>query len=202
MKKSELSSSGRGALPPMAFVLAILLFGVHGGCIKAPDVVIVDRYTALEVQASGNYGPLEDELVDEGISYGPQPYTSADMVQGEGLQGDEPEGISGAYRGMLSRADTLDSLRRRMCVGEAQDGLVVQRAESCRGRVDERDVASLLERENRDRRQVWRFIKEQRAKASQEDIRSAWRVNYLKNLPCEIAVQDLAGNWGVKECSE
>jgi len=170
------------------------------GCIKAPDVVIVDRYTALEVQASGNYAPLEDELQEQGLRVGPEGYTS-DQLATPG-SGTDDGNLGEAYRGVLSRADRMDSLRRRQCVGESMDGLLIQRDETCRGRIDEQDVANLLERENRNRRQVWHFMEEQNPDASMTHIQSAWRVEYLKTLPCESAIQKANNEWGRVECAE
>ena len=180
--------------------LIALLISPAVGCIKAPDVIIVDRYTALEVQASGNYAPLEDELQDEGLALEPENYTSDQIAPS--ADEEENSSLGEVYRGVISRTDRIDALRRRKCVGESIEGLLVQLEEDCKGRVDEQDIANLLERENRNRRQVWHFIEEQNPDAPPEDIRQAWRVDYLKTLPCGSPVQQSETNWGIRECDE
>ena len=50
------------------------------GCISAPDVIIVDRQTALEQQANGRFPSLQEELDHAAITSDPVPFTRAGLA--------------------------------------------------------------------------------------------------------------------------
>ena len=55
--------------------IVMLLALAASGCIKAPDVIIVDRQTALEQQANGRFPSLQEQLDQAAITAEPVPFT-------------------------------------------------------------------------------------------------------------------------------
>ena len=175
----------------------VALAALAAGCIRAPAVVIVDRKTALEQQASGSFRGLEEELEQAGLAPRPAPLTAAQLgtagVGREGLEaGEEDDDGSDALR--------ADALLVKRCLGEALDGELVLTIEPCTGTVDVPLVGQLIERVNRERRQLWRWLAGQAPGKTDEQIRAAWREVHLAGLPCGGQYQVAGGAWEVKRC--
>jgi hypothetical protein len=173
--------------------IAILFVGPTG-CFKPPEIVMVDRATALEQQASGSFDELELKLDRAAIEPRPVPLTP-DQLQALGIRAaplvDESE---------LTDADRLDGLLVQHCVGEGKDGLVVDTRDSCRGGADPEEVQALLERINGARRQLWRWMHDQRTDVPEADLRHAWRDNHVRNVVCGGWLEDGNGKWQPKTC--
>jgi hypothetical protein len=171
-----------------------LLVLCFGGCIKAPDVVIVDRKTALEQQAAGSFRGLEEDLEQAGLLPRPTPVTAAEL-EASGVRvrpdvdevGGQPDAIA---------ADTLLISR---CIGEARDGTLVLTIDRCTGAIDVPDVNRLLERINRSRRQLWVWMA-QRQKKPEAQVQATWREVHVAGLVCGGQLQTAAGGWETKKC--
>jgi hypothetical protein len=172
--------------------LALILFV---GCVKAPDLVIVDRKTALEQQAAGSFRGLEDELERAGIVPGPVPLTGAQLetagVRPE-AEADDAEGLPDALR--------ADGLLVQRCIGEAKDGLFALTIDRCTGTIDVARVNRLIERVNRQRRQVWRWLAQRHPERSPDEIQRAWRKTHVEGVVCGGQMQTADGAWEVKAC--
>jgi hypothetical protein len=178
----------------MRFLLLVALLG----CVKAPDVIIVDRKTALEQQASGSFRGLEEELEQAGLSPRPAPLTGAQLAAAGVARGspvDEAGDASGLPDGV--RADTLLVQR---CIGEGADGLLVLTVERCTGTIDVPQVQRLIERVNRQRRQLWAWLGKREPRKRAEEIVAAWREVHLAGVVCGGQVQKPDGTWEVKRC--
>ena len=167
------------------------------GCIRAPAVVIVDRRTAVEQQASGSFRGLEDELEQAGLTPRPASLTAAQLgaagVRREGLEAsDQDDDDNDAVRS--------DALLVKRCVGEALDGTLVLTIEPCTGTIDVPQVGRLVERVNRERRQLWRWLAGRAHGKSADEVRAAWRETHLVGLVCGGQVQIAGGAWEVKRC--
>ena len=179
------------------------------GCISAPAVVIVDRRTALEQQASGSFRGLEEELEQAGLTPRPAPLTPAQLgasgVRREGLEAtDSDDETSDAVR--------TDALLIKRCLGEALDGTLVLTLDPCTGTLDVPSVDRLVERVNRNRRQLWRWLaaqtrgqargqeRDQAREKSDDEVRAAWRQIHLAGLVCGGAYQVAGGAWEIKKC--
>ena len=176
-----------------AFVLVLLV-----GCVKAPDVVIVDRKTALEQQASGSFRGLEEDLEQAGLSPRPAPFTGAQLEAAGVRQGtpiDEPGDAVGLPDGL--RADTLLVQR---CLGEASDGTLVLTVDRCTGTIDVPQVNRLIERVNRSRRQLWTWMGKREPRKTAAEIQATWREVHLTGVICGGQVQRSDGTWEVKRC--
>jgi hypothetical protein len=171
---------------------AALLLCAH--CVSAPEIVMVDRATALEQQASGSFEELERRLDRAGIEPRPVPLTPEEL---------EALGIRPAPlvdESELTDADRLDGLLAQHCLGEGKDGLIADTHEACRGAADLEESAALLERANRARRQLWQWMHDQRPDVSEDRLRSAWREQHLQNVVCGAWVEGNDGNWQGKSC--
>lgn len=194
-------TAGRAArLVPAALALA--------GCISAPAVVIVDRRTALEQQASGSFRGLEEELEQAGLAPRPAPLTPAQLgasgVRRGGLEADSDDESSDAVRS--------DALLIKRCLGEALDGTLVLTLDPCTGTLDVPSVDRLVERVNRNRRQLWRWLaaqtrgqgrdkgRDRGRETSDDEVRAAWRKVHLAGLVCGGAYQVTGGAWEIKKC--
>jgi hypothetical protein len=163
------------------------------GCVKG-ELSMVDRATALEQQAGGSFDELEQKLDRAGIEPRPVPFTP-EQLEALGIR---PTPLVDSSK--LTDADRLDALLVQHCLGEGKDGLVVDTHESCRGAADAQEAQTLLDRVNRARRQLWKWMHEQRSTASVDDLRSAWREAHLRNVVCGGWVEDGAGKWQEKTC--
>ena len=175
-------------LAVVAIVLAIT------GCFKPPEVVMVDRATALEQQAAGSFDELELKLDRAAIEPRPVPLTP-EQLEALGIRPaplvDESD---------LTDADRLDGLLAQHCVGEGKDGLVADTREACRGGADADEVQTLLERVNRARRQLWRWMHEQRSDVPEAELQRGWRDNHLRNVVCGGWIEGSDGTWQGKSC--
>lgn len=179
------------------------------GCITAPAVVIVDRRTALEQQASGSFRGLEEELEQAGLVPRPAPLTPAQLgasgVRREGLEATDSDDETGD-------AVRTDALLIKRCLGEALDGTLVLTLDPCTGTLDVPSVDRLVERVNRNRRQLWRWLaaqtrgrgrdqgRDQTREKPDDEIRAAWRQIHLAGLVCGGAYQVAGGAWEIKKC--
>ena len=181
--------------PARALVLssASLLVGASG-CFKPPDVVMVDRATALEQQASGSFDDLERKLDRAGIEPQPVPLTPEQLE----VLGIRPAPL--VDQSELTSADRLDGLLAQRCVGEGKDALLVDTHDACKGAADLDEVTTLVERGNRARRQLWHWMHEQRPALSESDAQRAWHDAHQKNIVCDGWVQAADGKWGAKSC--
>jgi hypothetical protein len=164
------------------------------GCFKAPEFVMVDRATALEQQAAGSFDELEQQLDRAGIEPRPVPLTP-EQLEALGIR---PAPLVDSTE--LTDADRLDGLLVQHCVGEGKDGLIVDTRDACRGGADSQEVETLVERVNGARRQLWRWMHEQRPNVSVDDLRRAWRETHVRNVVCSGWIEGADGKWQEKPC--
>jgi hypothetical protein len=175
----------------LAFALALPCLPA---CLKPPEIVMVDRATALEQQASGSFDDLERKLDRAAIEPRPVPLTPEQL---EAL-GVRPAPL--VDESDLTDADRLDGLLAQHCAGEGKDGLVVDTHDTCRGAADPQDERALLERVNGARRQLWRWMHEQRADVPESELQRAWRETHVLNVVCDGWVEGSDGKWQAKSC--
>lgn len=177
--------------------LALISATATAACVSAPSVVIVDRKTALEQQASGSFKSLEEELEQEGAQPRPTPLTSAQLaaagVQGDAAPDDQELELGGD-------ATRTDALLVQKCIGEAIDGLLALTLEQCTGTLDVPLVNRMIERVNRERRQRWKWIGERSPGKRPEEVRDAWRAVHLTGVVCGGQLQLASGAWEIKRC--
>jgi hypothetical protein len=187
----------RSALPVRAAAAQLALATLAAGCIRAPAVVIVDRKTALEQQASGSFRGLEEELEQAGLVPRPAPLTAAQLgaagVRREGLEATDQDDDG-------NDAGRTDTLLLKRCLGEALDGTLVLTIDPCTGTVDVPQVGRMIERVNRERRQLWRWLAGQAPGKTADEVRTAWRETHLAGLVCGGQVQVAGGAWEIKKC--
>ena len=170
----------------------LLLCLLLGACVRAPNVVIVDRATALEMEAAGKYPRLDRELESAAVGGRPAPLSRDDLVK------------AGQPRPPLDESETTDAERVDellviACLGEASDGGLVETQKTCAIK-NIPHMGTLLERANRDRAQVWEWLRTQRPARSMAEVRRAWREVHLRGLPCGAQVQRADGGWEKKKC--
>ena len=172
------------------------------GCIRAPDVVIVDRRTALEEQIAGRHPLLVDELGQAATRPGPQPYTSANL-SGAGWRNEQGADsvLDEAYRDLESDAERVDRWLVARCVGEARSGLLAPTPRQCSSQVDGEQVNRILERLNLARRQVWLYLSRSQSDRDADAVRVAWRRAHLRGVVCGAPIQRDDGEWEVKTCT-
>ncbi len=181
-----------------ALALAALTLALPA-CIRAPDVVVVDRTTALEEQAAGRYATLERELVQAGVSPRPQPYTRGQLDKAGWTTPRERDAVAQLTEAALRHRARIDALLVRRCIGEASTGTLQLTRDACQGAIDVAAVSRLIERANRDRRQVWLYL----ARATRRPVakaQSAWRARHLEQVVCGGWVQDAKGRWAARKC--
>lgn len=163
-------------------------------CVRPPQIVVVDRATALEQQASASFPELEKKLAQHSVSAQPVPLTPAQLdALGQGA----PPIVDDQD---TTDAERLDDLLERHCVGEGNDGLLVETKMACSGGVDADDLVKLVDRTNRARVQLWAWMHEHEPSASLEDVRTRWRAKHAPGVTCGAWVQDDAGKWSEKKC--
>jgi uncharacterized protein DUF1318 len=173
-------------------LLAAALAGL-GACVNT-EVVMTDRATALEQQAAGSFDDLELKLDRYAIEPRPVPLTP-DQLEALGIR---PKSL--VDESDLTDADRLDDLLAQHCLGEAKDGLVADTHDTCKGAADADEARTLLERVNRARRQLWRWMHEQRPDVPEADLQKSWRDNHLRNVVCGGWVEGADGKWQAKGC--
>ncbi len=109
-----------------SLLLVLALAGMQA-CFKPPEIVMVDRATALEQQASGSFDNLEAKLDRAAIEPRPVPLTPQQL---EAL-GYRPAPL--VDESDLTDADRLDAFLARHCVGEGKDGSLVDTRDACKG---------------------------------------------------------------------
>ena len=169
--------------------LALLL-----GCIKAPEIVVVDRATALEQQAGGSFADVEGKLARAAVALGPAPLTKEDLD----ALGVEPAPLGGGAG--PTDADRVDALLRQRCLGEGRDGLLVDTAGDCLGAADRAVVVALVGRTNHARAQLWRWMAAQRPDAPRDALRRTWHEAHARGVVCGGWVQRDDGRWEAKTC--
>ncbi len=171
-------------------VLALLMTG----CIKAPEIVLVDRATALEQQAGGSFVELERKLMRAGAAAQPVPLTP-DQLEALGIR---PPPLVDATE--LTDADRADSLLKQHCIGEAKDGTLADTHDSCKGTFDRVAAVALMDKINRARLQLWKWMQARRPEATSEQVRAQWRKIHLRGVVCGGWLQRDDGEWEPKKC--
>ena len=169
-------------------------------CISAPDLVMLDRKTVLEEQASGELLPLANALRETAIVPKGVPFTRGQLEEaGVDLGHDALGQLIQLQQLPLSELDYLDNLLVRRCIGEARSGLLVETPETCSGDQTDRTSAA-IQRVNRSRKQLWRYLYERKPTERQETIRRLWRQRHLVTVVCGGQIQDDEGRWSIKAC--
>lgn len=172
------------------------------GCIRAPDVVLVDRRTALEAEAAGRFEAIEEGLERSATDPRPAPLTRATLEKAGWRPSVEYDAILAMTRQEPDAQGRVDALLQRGCIGEALDGTLRSLPKRCAGAVDPAEVGRLVERENRNRRQVWAWLARTRKDADAEALRTRWRQTHLERVVCGGLVEQQQGVWGPKTCSD
>jgi Protein of unknown function (DUF1318) len=178
----------------MRLTLALIGCFAWLGCFKAPEIVVVDRATALEEQAAGSFDELERKLARAGIAPRPVPFTPEEL---EALGIHEADLVNNTE---MTDADRLDRSLVQRCVGESNDGLLIETPSACRGAMDAETTRRLIERTNAARGQLWRWMQEQRPGTNPEDIRRSWQLAHARGLVCGGWMQLPQGSWEAKKC--
>jgi hypothetical protein len=176
------------ALSPFA-PAAIVALAASIGCVKLPEVVMVDRATALEQQASGSFDDVEQRLNRSAVEPRPVPLTPAQL---------EALGIASTPRPAgadATDADIVDGLLVQHCIGEGSDGLLADTRDQCRGAADGEEVLVTIERVNRARRQLWRWMHEQRAGSDVAALQKGWHEAHLRDVVCGGWTETNDGKW-------
>ena len=173
---------------------AIAFAFVFAGCIRAPEIVLVDRATALEQQASGSFPELEKKLARAGLQPRPVPLTPQQLD----ALGMPPPALFNHTE--LTDADRVDELLAHHCLGESTDGTLADTHEACRGAADHEQALTLADRVNTARQQLWRWMKEKKRGVTLDEARGAWRRQHLLGLPCGAWLQRDDGAWEAKKC--
>jgi hypothetical protein len=164
------------------------------GCIRAPEIVLVDRATALEQQAAGSFDELERKLTRSGIAPRPVPLTPDELealgVKSAPLVDSKDE----------SDADRIDELLQQRCIGEAKDGTLADTHDACRGATDHADAIALIDRVNHARAQLWRWMHDRKPGSSIEELRRAWQKTHARGVTCGGWSQRDDGTWEDKKC--
>ena len=184
----------------------MVLLGLTGwfmGCISAPDVVLVEEKTALEKQAAGELRSAERSLQDTVLTGRPDPYTRSQMEgRGSDLQESSLGEIVQLYTAAKGDGEKLDGYLLIRCVGEAENGLVVVTSDACQEDVDPNEIAGIVERTNRARRQIWGDgMKRLRPESSEAELRKAWRKRHLQAVICGAWIE-MDGQWQERRCDD
>ena len=159
-------------------LLLLAALAASVGCVRAPEIVLVDRGTALEQQAGGSFEDLERKLSRKSIEARPVPLTPKQFEE----LGIRPLPLVDATE--LTDADLVDDLLVQHCIGEGRDGLLVDTHAACLGAADRSEALELIERVNQARLQLWRWMHEQRKEASVDDLRRTWRAVHARGVVC------------------
>ncbi|HEX8789400.1 MAG TPA: DUF1318 domain-containing protein [Polyangiaceae bacterium] len=175
---------------------AVVVFSALGSmaCIKPPDIVMVDRGTALEQQASGSFDEVERRLERAAVEPKPVPMTP-EQLEALGIRP-----VASADAGQLTEADRVDALLVQHCIGEAMDGLLVPTPDACRGAANADETARAVERVNLARHQLWLWMHAQRTDVPTNDLRRAWRTLHVDGAACGSWIQGDDGQWRAKGC--
>jgi hypothetical protein len=164
------------------------------GCFKAPGIVVVDRATALEQQAGGSFEEVERGLAKRAVEPRPVPLTP-DQLEALGLK---PTPI--VDHTDQTEADRVDALLRQRCLGEGKEGLLVDTHDDCIGASDRGDAIALVDRTNRARLQLFRWMHAASPGKPPETLRREWRELHARGVVCRGWVQRDDDNWEPKKC--
>ncbi len=179
------------------FLPAVLLVG----CIRAPDVVMVDRQTMLEEQLTGELQPLDNTLRELALVPTAVDFTRGQLeAAGVDLGDDTLTQVTRVHAVILSEMELLDELLVRRCVGEATSGLLEETPATCSGRHNAQRTSASVQRVNRARRQLWQHLHEKDPAAPPDEVRRRWRVKHLDAVVCGAQVQRDDGGWEVRGC--
>jgi hypothetical protein len=162
------------------------------GCIRAPEIVVIDRATALEREAAGSFPHLDLELQKAGTTPRPAVLTR-EQLEAAGHPRPVIEELT------PSDAERVDALLRSRCIGEALDGTLLETRDRCAVK-EVPHLASLVERVNRDRLQIWEWLRAARPERTMQEVRRAWREVHLRAVICGGQVQCSNGEWEPKKC--
>jgi uncharacterized protein YdbL (DUF1318 family) len=163
-------------------------------CVNTGEIVVKDRATALEDQASGSFDELERRLDRAAIEPRPVPLTP------EQLQALGARPASLVDESDLTDADRIDGLLAQHCVGEGKEGLLVDTHDACKGAADPEEAARLIDRINRARKQLWHWMHDQRADVTEADLQRAWHQRHMQGVVCGGWVEGDDGKWQAKAC--
>jgi uncharacterized protein YdbL (DUF1318 family) len=164
-------------------------------CIRAPEITTVDRATALEQQAGASFPETEQKLA-----------RASAVPQAVRLTPDQLDTLGAQASPVVDEhdqtdAELVDDLLERHCVGEGNDGLLAETKDACHGGVADHDeLVKLVDRANRARAQVWRWMQEQQPNVSEVEVRKRWRAKHAEGVTCGAWMQDDAGKWSAKTC--
>ena len=178
----------------MIRLFACLILVAPLGCIRAPEIVLVDRATALEQQAAGSFAELEKKLARATLAPRPVPLTPEQL---EALGIPTPTLVDATEH---TDAVRVDDLLKQHCVGEAKDGTLVDTHDSCRGAADRGQAIALVERTNSARQQLWRWMKDRRPEVAGDELRLAWHKSHARGVVCGGWLQKDDGGWEAKKC--
>lgn len=164
------------------------------GCINPPPVIVVDRATALEQQAGGTFEDLEKRLARASVAQQPISLTPEQL---------ESLGLTAPT--LVDKTDPtdperVDDLLQRHCLGEGLDGMLADTPDDCQGVTDHQQVLVLLDRVNRARAQLFRWMQKQRPDATLDDLRKKWREAHMRGVVCGGWMQGDDGRWQEKAC--
>jgi hypothetical protein len=175
-------------------LIAYVLVLTPLACVKTPDIVVVDRATALEQQAGGSFAELEQGLARRAVNPGAEALTP-DQLEALGIK---PEPIVDHTE--QTEADRVDTLLRQRCIGEGKNGLLVDTHDDCIGASDRVIAVTLVDRTNRARLQLWRWLAAQRPELSADAVRAEWREAHARGVVCRGWLQVEDGSWVAKKC--
>lgn len=183
----------------MKAVLPVALV-VVASCVRA-NVTVVDRRTALEMQAAGEYRALEMDLRQAGLTPAAVPLTRSELeTAGTDRQASPIDAFARVHGSVKSDSELLDSLLVKQCVGEGAEGLLVATPDRCPEDQDATEVAELVARVNRDRQQMWEWMLGVRPGVDARALRERWRAARMNEVPCGGLVATADGGWTQKEC--
>lgn len=180
---------------------ALAMGMLAASCIRPPDVVLLDRKTVLEEQASGELHALENDLREEALVPRGAEFTRAELEStGTDLSEGTLDSIVRLHGLLRTEAEIVDELLVRRCIGEAASGLLEETTRTCAGRASEGRTSAIVQRVNRARRQLWRYLHEHRPASTEDELRIAWRARHLESVVCGGQIQTAEGEWEVKRC--
>ena len=180
----------------MKAMIACVLLLAPIGCIHAPEIVLVDRATALEQQAAGSYADLERKLARASLAPRPEPLTPEQL---ETLGIAPPSLVNDTER---TDADRVDALLTQHCLGESRDGTLAYTHSACKGAVDRTQALALVDRTNGARQQLWRWMKARRPELAGQpldEIRKAWHATHARGIVCGGWIQKRRRRLGGEE---
>ena len=191
-------------MSPIARVTALLTpiaCALATGCVKAPDIVLTDQRTAFEQQAAGEFRALENDLHSASIAPKGEDLTLEAMEAQHAESGSSSLGeVAQLYSAVQTDADWIDEMLVAGCLGEARDGLLQQRGDSCKRAVDTGRLTRVVERANLHRRQLWQVMHKRAPEMDERRVRASWRQRHLRRVVCDALVQSAEGAWEKKSC--